>query len=48
MVKYLIDNAPSTLLVVPYGLNGVKPKVHDFAPELFMNGRQYEWIWMDA
>jgi len=48
MVKYLLDNAPSTMLVNRYFLNGVKPKVHDFAPEFFINGRQYEWIWMDA
>jgi peptide/nickel transport system substrate-binding protein len=48
MVKYLIDNAPSTMLVNPFSLNGVKPKVHDYAPELFMNGRQYESVWMDA
>jgi ABC-type transport system substrate-binding protein len=48
MVKYLVENAPSTMLVNRYFLNGVKPKVHDFAPEFFMNGRQYESIWESA
>jgi len=48
MVKYLIDNAPTTMLVNRYFLNGVKPKVYDYAPEFFMNGRQYEWVWIDS
>jgi peptide/nickel transport system substrate-binding protein len=48
MVKYLIDNAPSTMLVNRYFLNGVKPKVHDWAAEFYMNGRQYENVWVDA
>jgi peptide/nickel transport system substrate-binding protein len=48
MVKYLIDNGPSTMLVNRYFLNGVQPKVRDYAPEFFINGRQYEWIWMSA
>ena len=48
MVKYLIDNAPSTMLVNRYFLNGVKPKVHDWAAEFYMNGRQFEWIWTDS
>jgi peptide/nickel transport system substrate-binding protein len=48
MVKYLIDNAPSTMLANGYFLNGVTPKVRDYAPEHYMNGRQYEWVWMDA
>jgi ABC-type transport system substrate-binding protein len=47
-VKYLIDNVPSTMLVNRYFLNGVKSKIHDFAPEFFINGRQYESIWVDA
>jgi ABC-type transport system substrate-binding protein len=48
MVKYLLDNAPSTLLVQRYFLSGVKPKVHDYAPEFFMHGHQYESVWVDA
>jgi len=48
MVKFLIDNAPSTMLVNRYFLNGVKPKVHDWSAEFYMNGRQFEWIWMDS
>jgi oligopeptide transport system substrate-binding protein len=48
MIKYLIDNAPSTITAMHSNLNAVKPKVHDYAPELFMSGRQYEWVWMDA
>jgi hypothetical protein len=48
MIKYLIENAPSTIAVYRSYLNGVKPKVHDWAAEYFLNGRQFEWIWMDA
>ena len=48
MVKYLIDNAPSTMLVNRFFLNGVKPKVHDWASEFYMNGRSFETAWMDA
>jgi peptide/nickel transport system substrate-binding protein len=48
MVKYLIDNAPSTVLANGYFLNGVTRKAHDYAPEHYMNGRQYESVWMDA
>jgi len=47
-VKYLIDNAPTTMLVNRYFLSAVKPKVHGHAPEFFMNGRQFEWIWENA
>jgi peptide/nickel transport system substrate-binding protein len=48
MVKYLIDNAPTSMFVNRYFLNGVKPKVHGWAAEFYMNGRQYENVWMDS
>jgi peptide/nickel transport system substrate-binding protein len=48
MIKYLIDNAPSTMLVNRYFLNGVKPKVHDWVSEFYLNGRNFETVWVDA
>jgi peptide/nickel transport system substrate-binding protein len=48
MLKYLIDNSPSVLAVYRYYLDGVRPRVHDWSSEYFLNGRQYEWIWMDS
>jgi peptide/nickel transport system substrate-binding protein len=48
MIKYLIDNGPSTMCAQRNFLNAVKPKVHDYAPEFVMSGQQYERIWVDA
>jgi peptide/nickel transport system substrate-binding protein len=48
MIKYLIDNGPSTMCAQRNFLNAVKPKVHEYAPEFVLSGRQYEWIWVDA
>ena len=31
-----------------YYLYGVTPKVQGYAPEHALNGRQYEWIWLDT
>jgi hypothetical protein len=36
------------MLTNRYFLNGVKPRVHDWAAEFYMNGRQYENIWLDS
>jgi peptide/nickel transport system substrate-binding protein len=47
MISYLVDHGPTTLLANRNFLNGVKPKVHDYAPEFVLSGRQYEWIWMN-
>jgi peptide/nickel transport system substrate-binding protein len=48
LVLYMIDNGPNILGSNRYFLNSVNPKVRDFAPEFYMNGRQYEWVWLDA
>ena len=48
MIKYLIANAPSITAVYRGFLNGVQPRVHDWLPEYYLNGRQAEWIWLDG
>ena len=48
IVLYLIDHGVST---VPSGrlfLNGVSPQVHGYSPEYWMNGRQYQSVWLSA
>lgn len=44
----MIDHAPDTIPANYYVLCGVKPQVQGFAPENFLNGRQYESIWLSA
>jgi ABC-type transport system substrate-binding protein len=48
MVQYLIDHGPTTILVNRYFLNGAKPRVHGYAGEFLMNGRQFQTVWVDA
>ncbi|HTE83605.1 MAG TPA: ABC transporter substrate-binding protein [Dehalococcoidia bacterium] len=48
MIKLLIDKHPGVILVYRQFIDGVKPRVHDYAGEYYLNGRQYEWIWMDS
>jgi peptide/nickel transport system substrate-binding protein len=48
IVDYMLDNGPSTIGANLFFLYGVKPKVHGYAPEHGLNGRQYQWIWLDS
>jgi ABC-type transport system substrate-binding protein len=48
MLTYLIDHCPDVIPANYYVLSAVRPRVKDFAPENFINGRQYESIWLDA
>jgi peptide/nickel transport system substrate-binding protein len=48
IVLYMIDHGPSTIGANLFFLYGVKPKVHGYAPEHGLNGRQYQWIWLDS
>lgn len=48
IVLYLIDHGVST---VPSGrlfLNGVQTRVQGYSPEYWLNGRQYQSIWLSA
>ena len=48
IVLYMIDHGPSTIGANLFFLYGVKPKVQGYAPEHALNGRQYQWIWLDS
>jgi ABC-type transport system substrate-binding protein len=48
IVNYMIDHGPSTIGANLFFLYGVKPRVHGYAPEHGLNGRQYQWIWLDS
>jgi len=47
IILYEIDHGPSTIGANNYYLYGTKPKVQAYAPEHALNGRQYQWIWLD-
>jgi hypothetical protein len=44
----MVDHGATTIPSNRYFLNAVKPKVQGFFPEFYINGRQYEGIWLDA
>ncbi|HTE83287.1 MAG TPA: ABC transporter substrate-binding protein [Dehalococcoidia bacterium] len=46
IVLYLIDKAPSGIPANRYFLQAVKPKVLNQAPEYFLNGVQYQNVWL--
>lgn len=48
IVVYMAENSPGVIFSNRYYLNAVKPKVREYAPEFHLNGRQYEWIWLDT
>jgi peptide/nickel transport system substrate-binding protein len=48
IVNYMIDHGPSTIGANLFFLYGVKPRVQGYAPEHGLNGRQYQWIWLDG
>jgi oligopeptide transport system substrate-binding protein len=48
IVIYLIENFPGTLGAGRFVLNAYKPSVRDLLPELWIDGRQYEKVWLDA
>lgn len=48
IVRYMMDNSPAIASGVTSNLNAVNPRIRGFAPEAFMSGRQYQWIWLDS
>jgi peptide/nickel transport system substrate-binding protein len=48
IILYMIDHSPSTIGANLFFLYGVQPKVQGYAPEHALNGRQYQWIWLDS
>lgn len=47
IILYMIENHPAVIGSGRYFLNGVKPYVRNFFPEWYLNGRQYEQVWLD-
>jgi peptide/nickel transport system substrate-binding protein len=48
IVLYMIDHAPTTIGANRFFLYGVRPGVQNHKPEYFLNGRQYESIWLSS
>lgn len=48
IVAYMMERSPGVIISNRYFLNGLSPRVRDYAPEFFINGRQYEWVWLDT
>jgi peptide/nickel transport system substrate-binding protein len=48
IILYYIDHGPSTIGANRYFLEAVKPRVQNHAPEYFINGNQYQTVWLDS
>lgn len=48
IILYMIENGPSVIPANRFFLTAAKPMVRDLAPEFYMKGRQYEWVWLDT
>jgi peptide/nickel transport system substrate-binding protein len=48
IVIYMIDTFPGVMGAGRLLLNATKPTVRDLAPEVWIDGRQYEKVWLDA
>ena len=48
IILYLIDNRPDTRPVWRFLLNGVRPQIREYSPEVLMSGTQYKRVWLDT
>jgi len=48
IVLYLIDHSPATLPGNRYFQQAVQPRVQNQTPEYFLNGRQYQSVWLSS
>jgi len=48
IILYYIDHGPSTIGANRYFLEAVKPRVQNHAPEYFINGNQYQTVWLES
>lgn len=48
IVVYLAEHFPGVVPSARYLLNAVKRQIRDYAPEFWLQGRQYEWVWLDV
>jgi peptide/nickel transport system substrate-binding protein len=46
IILYMIDHAPTTIGADLYWLDATRPAVQGYQPENFLNGRQYQSIWL--
>jgi peptide/nickel transport system substrate-binding protein len=48
IVLYMLDHAPMTIGANRFFLYAVRPGVENHNPEYFLNGRQYESVWLSS
>ena len=48
IVLYMVDRSPTTIGANRFFLYAAKPEVKNRKPEYFLNGRQYENVWLNA
>jgi len=48
IVMYMLDHAPMTIGANRFFLYAVRPGVENHNPEYFLNGRQYESVWLSS
>ena len=46
IILYMIDHGPSTIAANRFFLQAVRPRVQNHAPEYYLNGRQYQSVWL--
>jgi len=48
IILYLIDHSPSVITANRLFLQGLKPGLQNHVPEYFLNGRQYQTVWLSS
>jgi len=48
IILYYIDHGPTTIGANRFFLQGVKPRVQNHIAEYFINGRQYQTLWLQS
>jgi peptide/nickel transport system substrate-binding protein len=48
IVLYYIQNGPGSIPANRYFLNATKPNIRGYAPEFYLNGSQYEHVWLEV
>ena len=48
IILHMIDNSPTTIGADLYWLDATRPQVQGYQPENYLNGRQYQWVWMST
>ena len=48
IILSMLDHAPTTVGADLYWLDATRPAVQGYQAENFLNGRQYQWIWLET